>query len=149
MLVVSLVDDHDDRLGRAAQLVGKFFVGGGDALFTVDNEDDDVGLFHGDLSLGANLRAAAGRFAHLDTAGVDQRVGAPVPFAVGVQSVTGDAGHVLDDGDAPADKAVEKGGFADIGSSDNRDKGLIGLRDFGLRLFCAHDFGLFPEKSIA
>jgi hypothetical protein len=39
-----------------------------------------------------------------------------------VQTVAGDARFIADNGPARADKAIEQGGFADIGPADDGDK---------------------------
>ena len=44
------------------------------------------------------------------------------PFGLGGDAVAGDAGLVVDDGDAPAGDAIEQGGLADIGSADDGNK---------------------------
>jgi len=57
-----------------------------------------------------------------NAAGVHERVGAAMPFGLHTDAVAGDAGLVVDDGNAFAHDAVEQGGLPDIGAADDGDQ---------------------------
>ncbi len=54
--------------------------------------------------------------------GIDQRKIAPVPVRVAIETITGRAGHIFNDGNPLADHAVKKRGFADIWPAHDGDK---------------------------
>ena len=89
----------------------------------VYDHQDDVGL------LGCRLGLAARRIRELgamrdvgtwiDAGGIDQAEDASPPIAEGVQTVTRDAGRVLDDGQAAADEPVEERALTDVRPADD------------------------------
>ncbi|MDW8308169.1 MAG: transcription termination/antitermination NusG family protein [Verrucomicrobiales bacterium] len=90
--VIGFVGGHEHRFPRPTQDLGDFFVGGGDAMFAVDDHDDDVGILHGHQRLSADLRdefsaalsqrrgvTRAFRLVDFDTAGIDDSENRPAP----------------------------------------------------------------------
>ncbi len=123
---VHLVGGHQNRFAAAAQFLRDFPVQGHDAFLRIDNQNDDLGGFNRQIHL-LHCRAdddVIRLFApqQADAAGVNEREGAAAPFGLGADAVAGDAGLIVDDGDAPADDAVEQGGLADIRAADDGDQ---------------------------
>ena len=125
-VVVHLVDGDEDRLVGGAEAVGHFLVQGHDPLLHVDDEDDHVGRLDGQTDL-----VDRGLLDHVlallaaeqaDAARVHERERPAKPFGFGGDTVPRHAGLVMDDGDAAARDAVEKGGFADIRATDDGDE---------------------------
>ena len=116
---VHLVHRQHDGLAAALEHIGDLLVGGGQAGLDVGDENNDVGVVNGDLRLlpheSEDLAVGVG----LDTAGVHQTEFAPHPLAFAVDTVTGDAGGVLHDGQPPPDDLVEQHGLTHIGASHN------------------------------
>ena len=121
LLVVGLVDRHDDRRLGPPQDVRGLAVRGGHPGRGIHHEDDDVGLGDGQpgLLLDAGLDGVVR--VELEPAGVDDHEPPVVPLPVAVEAVTGRPGAVLDDGRAPADDPVEERALADIGTPDDGD----------------------------
>jgi hypothetical protein len=123
---VHLVDRNQNGLAAAqAQFLRDFAVQRHNAFLHIDDEDDDVRGFDGQIHLlhrGLD-DDVAGFFAaqQADAAGVHEREGASVPFGLGADAVARDARLVMHDGDAPSDDAVEQRGLADIGAADDGD----------------------------
>ena len=109
-----------------------------DAFPAVDDQDDHVGLGHGDLGLAAALRGDVFGGIRIDAARVDDGEDAVAPAALAVEAIAGDAGLVLDDRDPAPDQAVEQGRFAHVGSTHQGDDGK--LLHFKASLYSA--FGL-------
>ncbi len=109
---VHLVDRDQDGLAAGPQLLGDFPVERNDPLLHIDHKDDRAGGLDGDLHLlerglgddVVGLLAAQ----KADAAGVHERVDPPVPFGFHAHAVAGDAGLVMDDGNAALDDAVEE-----------------------------------------
>ena len=119
--VVDLVGGEDDGLGAAAQHVGDVLVHGCEAFAGVDEEEDDVGLVDSEGYLATDFDFEFVVAAHDVAAGVDDGEVLAVPVGVAVLAVAGDAGGGVDDGVAAFGEAVEEGGLADIGASDDGD----------------------------
>ena len=117
--VVGLVDEDEDGAGESPQLAGEVLVVGVDAVHGVGEEEHDVGLGEGDVGLDADLLGEGVALVEDDAAGVDDLVPLAVPLGGGVEAVAGDAGLVLDDGEALLDDAVEEGALADVRSADD------------------------------
>ena len=117
---VHLVHRQHDGLTAALKHTGHLLVGGSQAGLDIRDEDNDVGVVDGDLGLlpheGQNLAVCIG----LDAAGVHQAEPAAHPLALTVDTVTGDAGGVLYDGQPPADDLIEQHGLAHVGASHDR-----------------------------
>src|SRR4029077_5948689 len=94
-----------------------------DALLAIDHEQRDVCALepttrhhHAEFfsdQVGLALAANAG--------GVDEAINAAVPTDFDIYGVHGCARHGRDDGAFFANHAIEQGGFADIGASNNGD----------------------------
>lgn len=117
---VHLVHRQHDGLAAALEHTGYLLVGGSQAGLDIRDEDNDVGVVDGDLGLlpheGQNLAVCIG----LDAAGVHQAEPAAHPLALAVDTVTGDAGGVLYDGQPPTDDLIEQHGLAHVGASHDR-----------------------------
>src|SRR5256886_5511685 len=87
----------------------------------VDDEHDDVGLVDRRLGLPADAGLDLAR-AVVEAAGVDEGELTSAPFDRRIDAVLGGAGLVLDDGDTVTDQAIEQGGLADVGPSDDGDE---------------------------
>jgi hypothetical protein len=121
-LVVDLVRGQHDRLLSRAQQADDLLVDVGDADRRVDDEQHGVGDLDRDLRLrGDALGEAAG--VGVPAAGVDDGEGTAVPDRVVRDAVAGHTGHVLDDGFAPADDAVDQSRLADVGTPDHCENG--------------------------
>ncbi len=137
-LVVDLVGDEHDRLAGPAQQLDDRLVVVGRADGGVDDEHDDVGEVDGDLGLLGDAQVDAGGV-RLPAAGVDDGEAAPAPLGLVGDPVTGHAGHVLDDGLAAAQDAVDQARLADVGAADHGDDGqralgraVVGERPLGV-----------------
>ena len=121
LLVVGLVDGHDDRRLGPSQDLGRLEVRRRHARHRIDDEDDDVRL--GDGQPGLLLDACLDRVVRIEfePARVDDHEPAAIPLRVAVQAVAGRPRAVLDDGGAAADDAVEERALADIGTADDGD----------------------------
>ena len=99
----------------AAQNAGHLLVEVGDAVFDVDQEENEVGLFGGKRHLFAYFAFEDVVGVNHPAAGVDDGELLLAPFALAVLTVARGAGLVADDGLAGARQTVEKGRFADVG----------------------------------
>ncbi len=122
---VHFVGCDKNRFSTATQTFRNFAIERHDALLRVDDENNDVCGLNGQIHL-FNRRFdddITRLFAvqQSDAAGVHEREGAPVPFRFGADAVARDAGQVMHNGDAPSDDAVEQGGLADVGATDDGD----------------------------
>ena len=119
-LVVDLGDGEHHRPAGTAQRAGDDEVGLGGAGLAVDHEQHEVG--GGDRALGLRgdhrLQPAGVR---LPAAGVDEGEPPSVPECVVGDPVAGHARHVLHDGLAAAQDAVDQRRLADVGPADDRD----------------------------
>ena len=77
-----------------------------------------------------------------DSAGVHQRKGPAAPFGFGADAVAGDAGLIVDDGDAAPDDAVEERGLADVWPANNGNQSWHGLN-------MRHEGGRGKRKVVA
>lgn len=127
--VVGFIDAEDDWFALAAELFGDALVDGVHAGEGVDDEDDEVGGGDGDVCFGADDGAEVVVEGGSDAAGVHDGDGEGSVFETGGEAVAGDAGSVVDDGDAAAGEAVEEGGFADIGAADDGDDAVAAGED--------------------
>ena len=121
LLAVHLVHGIDHGFARGPQPLGNFDVGRQQSLPAVHEEDDDVRLLDGERGLLPHLHVHGVFGLGFEPAGVHEQELLVLPLGLGVVPVPGDAGHVLDDGEVPADDPVEEGGFADIGPADYGD----------------------------
>ena len=147
---VPLVDDEDDGAARLVGVAADVGVEGGDAFGGVEDEEADVGGLevlagHDDRQLfGHELGLALAT----DSGGVDET---EVVRAAGddfVDCVTGGAGDGRDDGARAAGEGVEQRGFADVGTADDGDLGLV-LDECAVGTETAERFGALPIPPIA
>ena len=119
---VHLVHRQHDGLAAALEHAGHLLVRGGEAGLDVRDEDDDIGVVDGDLGLlpheGEDLVVGVG----LDTAGVHQTELPAGPLALAVDTVAGDAGGILHNGQALSDELIEQHGLAHVGAAHNGDQ---------------------------
>jgi hypothetical protein len=123
---VDFVDGDEDRFATSAEPDGSFAVEGDNAFLDVDNEQDDIGGFDGEFDLRQRRLSddVIGLLAaeQADAAGVYEGEGLSAPFGFGAHAVAGDAGLVVDNGNAAPDNAVEQGGFTDVRAADDGDE---------------------------
>ena len=129
---VHLVHDEHHGLFGAAQIVGNIVVGGGQPLFSVRKEEDDVRHLHRGLRLHGDLPPHGVLAFELDTARVDERKGPAPPFAVRGDAVARDARPVFGDGNFAPRHLVEEGAFSDVGAPDDGYDGLHDVPPFPL-----------------
>ena len=104
----------------AAQHVGYFLVGGGQAVADIHHHDDAVSGVNGDLCLLTHVgQNTLGRLG-LDAAGVHQHELVAAPLAVCKNAVAGNARGILHDGQALAAEFVEQGRLAHVGAAHHR-----------------------------
>ena len=121
LTALGLVGQQDHRLARLAQQLAEHLVHGGDALSGIHHEEDQIGLFHGELGLLAHPRLQALVGDVLEAGGVDQlKVDVAQPTR-GELAVSGDPGQVIDNGELPPGQPVEEGGLAHIRTADDGD----------------------------
>ena len=120
---VHFVDGNQNRFSAAAQFFRDFEVERHNAFLHVDDENDDVCGFNGQIHLFHRRLDddIIGFFTaqQADATGVHQRKGSSVPFRFGNDSVARHARLIVDNGDAPSNNAIEQRGLADIGATDN------------------------------
>ncbi len=120
---IGLVGQQDDRALHGAEPLGDVLVERQHPLAGVDDEQDHGGRIdrQGDLVLDVLGEVVHVGEAH--AAGVDQ-LEEPVVVAHQVgEPIAGDAGLVVDDGDADAREPIEHAAFADVGPTDDDDLG--------------------------
>lgn len=122
MLVeVEFVDDECDGLGRGAEDAGEFLIGRGDAVESIDDEEQEIGrgdgCFGGEAGWCGEFRIG---FA-ADAPGVNNFKGCLTEMANRKNTIAGDPGLIMDDRDFLVGQTVEEGGFPDIRASDNSD----------------------------
>ncbi len=113
-LTVHLIQGIENGLTRGPEPVRYFDVSREQALFAVHEEDDEVGLLDGERGLLAHLRVHDVLGLGLEPAGIHEEKVFSHPLGFGVVPVPRHSGHVIDDGEVPADDPVKESGFADI-----------------------------------
>jgi hypothetical protein len=93
----------------------------GDAVHRVDNEQDLVGLFYGEMHLLVDLSFKDVVGVDYPATGVDNGKFAAVPIHVAILAVARGAGGFVDDCRTRFCQAVEKGGFAHVRAAYNGD----------------------------
>ena len=136
---VDLVDEDEDRLSSVPKHGGDLPVGIHETDLAVDDKEDDLRLFDGQLGLTAHEFKHAVVGVGLEAARVDNMEDMVVPGAVAILAVAGHAGHVLNDGEAGAGEPVEEPRLAHVGPADDGDQ-----RDEGVGLF--GEFALFVDE---
>jgi len=125
-LVVDLVGHEHDRLARPPQQPHDTFVGVGGADGRVDDEQDDIGQVDGHLGLLGDAQVDA-LLTDLPATGVDEGEPPARPLRLVSDPVARHAGHVLDDGLAAAQDAVDQGRLAHVGAAHDGDNRLRAL----------------------
>ena len=123
--LVALVDrDHTGHTALADD-AGDLFVQRMHALLHVYHQDRHGGIIKRRVHLGADARLngvlAAFGIEHHHAAGVHQLKAFIVPLHLAHQPVAGHAALVVHDRDPASRDAVEDGGLADVGASDNHN----------------------------
>jgi hypothetical protein len=129
---IDLVGGDDDRFSALPQAAGDFAVEGHDAFASIDDEEDGVSgldgeadLFQGGLDDGiADFLAPE----QTDTACIHEGKGAPAPLGFRADAVAGDAGLIVNDGDATPDEAIEECRFSHVRASNDGYEGRHGIR---------------------
>ena len=116
---LGLVGGQDDVLGALAQDVGEILVRRRDAHAGVDDEQADVGLVHGTLGQAPHPALQRIVLDHFQAGRVDHDEAQVAQARVALAQVAGDARLVIDQRQPLAHEAVEQGGLADIGPSDD------------------------------
>jgi len=123
---VHLVSSHENWFSALPQARRYFSVQRHDTFLHVDDEDNDVGSFDGQLHLldGSFDDGVVGLFTaqQANATGVHQREWPPMPLGFGADAVTRDAGLIVNNGNAPPDNAIEQGGLADIRTTNDGDQ---------------------------
>ena len=105
---VALVDHQQHLFVTATQHVGNVFIHRGQTLFSIDQEEDDIGLVDGQRHLLADFHFESVVAAHDITARINDGEVFPVPVGMTVLTVAGDARGFVDNGFAFLDEAVEE-----------------------------------------
>ena len=121
LIDIDLVDGEEERLGGAAHQFGEVLVQRRETVLPVDDEEEHVGRGEGDIDFGVNLFGEARVHFCPNAAGVDDLERVVAQFALRRDAITGDPGHVVDDGNLPPRETVKEGGFADIRTADDGD----------------------------
>ncbi len=118
---VNFVGDIKNLFPLPSQLPGDFYIRRRKTILSIHHKNDNVGLFNGQIALLAHLDKNfffGGRF---KSSGINQRKGPVVICTIHVITVACRPRLVDHDGLLFSGYSVEQGGFADIGTSDNRD----------------------------
>ncbi len=118
----ALVGDENDRLARPAHEVGDGSIGRRHARAHVDEKQHRVGLGDRRLGLRAHAPDQACGGGLLESGRIDDGKIKIAEPARAFPPVAGDARAIVDQGDAPADQAVEQGRLADIRPADNGER---------------------------
>ena len=116
---IALIDAGNDRFAAFFEHHGNVVVVGGNAGANVAHEQDHVGGVNGDLRLQFHLRKDHIVAFRLNAAGVDDHQLAAAPLGFAVNAVARDAGNILHNGAALADKFIEQGAFSNVRSAHN------------------------------
>ena len=115
---VHLVYGEDHGLSALYQHGGNIAVVSGDSGGDIRHENDCVRALHRQHCLLAHLRQDNVIGLWLNTAGVDEHEFASQPLAAAVDTVTGDSGLVVHDGEPLTYQFIKKCGLADIRASN-------------------------------
>ena len=144
--VVDLVHRQKDGLFAAAELVCDLVVGRGQLFAPVDEQNDDLRRFDGDVCLAQDLAPHGILRAQFDAARVDDGEFFAAPLGVGIQPVARDARAVLGDGEPPPDDLIEEGALPHIGAPHDGDEWI---HESSVRNSTGYFFSLYkirPEK---
>lgn len=120
---VCLVEHQQHGHAALVQLFRYGFVDGCQVVSAVAHEHDAVRRVERNVRLARHLGAESVVQRGADAARVHRQRIVVRDADGGAEAVAGDAGLVMNNGNAAADHAVEDGGFADIGSADDGDGG--------------------------
>ena len=122
---IELVDDEEDREAAPLELEVEILFGRRDVALAVEDEEDQVGGGRFGQGLLADL-VAQGLVGDAEKAArVDQREAPAFERALGGEAVPGHARVGVDEGLPPAQDAIEKSGFADVGKADDDHAGEL------------------------
>ena len=116
---VDLIDTKDNRLLRAAQEPCHLFIRSRQTGTAIDQEKDDVCFVHGDLCLLAHGLEDMIAFVKLDTTGIDHGEFMIQPFRIEIDTVTGNARHIINDGYPFFTDLIEQRRFAHVRAAND------------------------------
>ncbi len=119
---VDLVRHQEVALVHLAQVLGDHLIAGRHAGTRVDHEHHRIGLLHGLQRLLGHLGVDALLIAG-QTSGVDDDVGAALPFGLAVLAISSQTGVFGHDGVAALGQTIEQGGLADVRAAHQGDYG--------------------------
>ncbi len=122
---VHLVHHHQHRLGRPTKLHRHFLIQWHDPFLDIHHQQDHRRRLQREIHLIQHRRhdhVGGLLTSHQpDPARIDQGEGPSMPLHLRRHTVSGHAGLIMDDRNAPAGDAIEQCGFADIGPADDGD----------------------------
>lgn len=122
---IDLVHCDQHWFATVTEARGSFAVERHDPFLDVHDEDDDMGGFNRDLHLFESSADddVVGFFApeQADATRIHEGEGLTMPFGLRGNTIPGDAGLIVNDGDAPSDDTVEERGFPDVWPAHNGD----------------------------
>jgi len=116
---VAFIDAQHNRLAAFLQHGRHIGIVGRDSGVQIGDEDNHVGLFHGELRLTAHLPQEDIVGLRFDTARVREQKRTAPPFAGGENPIPRHAGCIFDNGQPLADEFIEQRGFSHIRAADN------------------------------
>ena len=116
--VIDLVGDEQDGYAGLAQHAHHGLVGVERADGGIDHEEDHIRVCHRPLRLGGDLRCHAAGVA-LPATRVHEEEPTTVPVRFVAHAIPRHPGHILDDGLAASQDAIDQRGLADIGAPDD------------------------------
>ena len=120
---IDFIDGDQDGLAAAAQTLGGLAIERHDTFLHTDDQNDDLGRFDGEFHLfEGRLDDHVIRFftaQQSNPTGVHQCERAAAPFGLGADPVAGDAGLVVNDGDAASDNPVKQRRLSDVWPANN------------------------------
>ncbi len=119
---VALVHRIDSRLSRGPDLFHNLPVHGVVAILRIKEIDQKVGLLQGKECLLPDGLPQRMVVAEEDASGVHEAIGIGTLGDGGIMAVAGDSGHVHGDRPVLSQKAIEEGGLADVGASEDGDQ---------------------------
>src|SRR5579875_752414 len=128
-LGLGFVYRQDEGFMGTTDEIGDLPVAGRQPGFSIDQEEDDVGFFEGQLGLLLSRTRDIGRRDVLEfdvghqAAGIEDRERYAVPLGLAEDAVARRAGNRLDDGSSLADEAIEEGRLAGVRPSNDGDGG--------------------------
>jgi hypothetical protein len=106
-MMVYLVDDQQQRLAGLAQATRDVEIRRSETALTVHDEKQQIARFKRNLNFGSDLLRKFCVGARSNPAGIyDLKGSSPVP-ANGHDTIAGDAGHIVDNGDFLTDQPIE------------------------------------------